>query len=1147
MALEADITPNESPLFDIESINMQELRLTIIGNDELKLQLMKNRSFLLWIHQKLALTYRCLHDSNIFKEEDITAMLELIVILWLLFLVDRLLADLIDSHSLGECVAVLAKTTELILSRKIDSCSSATLPVNTAALKECITYSFFIMLSFENYLSALTKYVSAARLWRFPTELVSSFDKDPNLWYNSCLVAALRLVPFLLDQKGNATEQKAAEDEAAHLLNVVFQSLRNKTDQFWADDHLIDDSNGLKAEKFHGVPLRQILGTDLSFSATAGLLITAAQILNYFENLGEKGASVLSEEYAYKENEFFQSILGLYGPHNSDLINVALLNISRLYLSCLQKEKLSDEMIINTAFEYLFPRINWILENNNESFDNLPKYIRRPIAVLSDLCLTYPEACMRIKNSNVDSSIMANLNELFSCSKGFKFLHNLKLQAGKEKQVVDFTSSNTLSWGYYIAASDTQMDNIADHVLLLSVYTSVMEDCRRRVTDHGTKKSGTLSPNFLCFLVCEVVENYQFLCLQLLLNQVLFRELKASQQSEKARSTWDWLGRNLGQLLFLIQHPIYAHTFYLIRSLSRSVSSVETFFVDCNSIKSTYDYYQFSALKVSSDVTFSSVHNTLAQRYDASSRLDSTGTFLSCILSFIASQKSVGNAVTFFSSAKEGYLVVSERVRKRMYDMATVILGCIANFCLDFGPFRKLILDNDRFLKDLSKLFQRSSRDRSDLVKEERRAAGEKVSLAWHEISYEQLQMQIGIFQIIQNLLYNETEENRRAVWEHIPLTIVFEKSLYGISVAREADPEVHKLLLKLKIIAFAIMRNLTVNSAFFCKYISGIYKKYVSWQDDTLCRIPPSWKDYLLENLLAFDLYVDVERGTLVDRTISYDDEFYIRLLKVPEYHGLFVAINYLEDNCHINISNFRTSDFPSDGMMRYWKRILQIKLLLELERQVCGHNSRERISFSVKLVDAKLAIVWNLINLLFEEGNRHSRVPGDDNDSVTDSGQHRVRINPAGAGSGDQIELDTNSLNEEELEPSMPPKVRAQQLFELGFDEILVDLIYQMSVPWRRYLSSGKNSLLQRFDNINSNDLLDKLKTAYRQILVLGYGASHEQVDMDFKGVDGEGVEFSVMDSIAETTAQAGSPCTETLEDHHPFSDDDIEPWIR
>lgn len=1212
MALEADPI-DEKHRIDFNSLDIAELRYTIIGNDQLKTQLMKHPDFLKWMHLQLTSARNQIINGNEnpklkISVSSVSSMHELIVIMWLIFMAERLPTEDVNVHGLGACVTVLVEIIEYILNSGSEELYNFSIDANPSAfraLEECLTYSFYIILSYENHTNMLNKYVSNETLWKFTMELVSRFDAGGVFFADSCMLAALKLVPYLLDQQETDSGSVSEFNDIGAILKSIIQSLKLKIDTSCSNfyRHALGESPNRKERPLTGPPPKQMLENHLDFSSTTALIVAAAQILNYIEDGPSNGPATLAQVYAYSEKIFFDSLLALYGPNNTELLNVALLNISRIYLSCLAKERSHDEMMVNSTFEYLFPRINWILKSNAGSFEKLPKFIRRPIAVLSDLCLSYPEACIRIKNSNVDTRIMTDLRRLFSNSKGFKYLHDLKLQSGKGKEVVDFTNSasnlnpnfasnsrsnlgsnsnpnlNSGSFdsssssgfpGSYALGVDTQMDSISDHILLLSVYTSSLEDCRRRITDFGGKKNSDSQPNFLCFLVCEIVENYHFLCLQLLLNQALFRNLKKLPENESSRRKWCWLSRNISQLLYLVQHSIYTNIFYLLRSLSRSVSSVETFFVDCNSIKSTYDQFPNGSTKASADKSFQTIFGNMSQRYDASSRLDASGPFLTCLITFLSNQSAIGYAITFFSSAKEAPKTLAERVRKDLYNLTTMVLGCLANFCLDFGPFRKIILEDENFMRDLSKLFNRSLRDKIDHLRDDHLAPGDLDALEWQEISYEQLQAQIGIFQIIQNLLYNETEENRRLIWDHIPLALVFNKSLYGISLPRSRDPELHKLSLRLKVISFAIMRNLTVSSTFFCRCISSVYRKYVLSQLEARYRVPPTWNDYLLDTLLAFDLYLpDVARET-AEGALTRSDEFLLSILKVPEYHSLFVAVAYLEDNRHISIGNFTTEDLPSCGMMRFWKRVLQIHLLPELEKKFCRPEITDRISFSVKLVDVKLAIVWNLINLLFEEGDQRSTVSDNEDQDMGDSafvsveagsgsggrsgGDLRSGLQLGGLsvlGSGSAEFYDSIDVYQDKDIAYMSTKARAQFLFSFGFQDVLFRLIQQLSTPVRKYPNSGKYGLLRRFDNINSNDLLDKLRTAYRQIMVISAEKTHEQIDQEFKGTSGlDAVEDTIMDSIVgHRRRDVDSLEIGQSDNHDPFNSDDeeYEPWIH
>lgn len=1134
MPLQTDQIQTKQLETDFDAIGIQELRFSLIGNSELKLQLRQSLQFLRWLQDQLQTSASRFCGCAEIREIDIVGMHDLVVVLWLVSLVEGKSDVNGNVHALGDCVGILARVVDFTLgsgSGAFDKYLTSLESLLARALKDCITYLLNIMLSFQNYLGQLTKYVSAAQLWSFLSRLVGRLERYGNSGCESCMIASLKLVPLLLEQN-NAVSEILEPDLVETMLFSVFNRLKIKLEHSCSEKFsaLFQTCQAASPEvNLLGSSTKFMLGGNLDLNSITALLVAAAQILNFLENSLDHGINLLSRAYNYKSLLFFDSLLALYGPTNTELLNIALLNVSRIYLSCLAKEKLSDELTITQNFEYLFPRINWILKNNASSNVHLPKYVRRPISVLSDLCLSYPEACLRIKNSNTDIRVLTDLKKLFSSLKGFKYLHNLKIQSEHEKKIVDLVGAQTLISAAYQVSEDTQMEDISSCILLLSVYTSSNEECRRRVTDFGAKVAGSSAPNFLCLLVCEVVENFEFLTLQLFLNVAFFRELQSMPDNEDSLQKWNWFSQNLSCLMYLIQHPIYTNTFYLLRTLSRSVSTVKTFFVDCNSIKSTYEFFSTPTPLNLSEKPNASFYNTIAQKYDASSRLDSCETFLSCLMSFISHHKSLGYALSLFSMADGGSDALWDRIRKELYNLTTGIFGCLANLCLDFGPYRKAILESEKFLKDLSRLFNRSLRDNSVHT-----MAGTQnlAEASLQEISYERIQAQIGVFQIIHNLLYNETETNRKLVWEHIPLSIVFEKSLYGISVPRNQDLELHKLLLKLKLISFGIMRNLTLNSTEFSNSISYHYKQYVLLQDNAHLHIPANWGEYLLESLLAFDLYLDINWSYNIEMALTRDDSFYLQLLNVPEYNDLFVAITYLEDNRHINITDFKASDFPSNELLSFWKRILQVRMLPEFELAV---DAGEKCNFSVKLVDAKLAIVWNLINLLFEEGNRR---------------MHRWPATDGRGGSNSEPQTTHDSAAAE-----MTPRDKAQRLLEFGFRELLADLIYQMSIPYKKYLNTGKFGLLRRFDNINSNDLLDKLKTAYRQIMACGNGILLEQVNMDFNGSHLSETlnDEPSLDAIVEGAGASGSTaCEQPFEDtrsadYEDESDEDIaEPWI-
>ncbi|GEQ68417.1 hypothetical protein JCM33374_g2085 [Metschnikowia sp. JCM 33374] len=803
------------------------------------------------------------------------------------------------------------------------------------------------------------------------------------------------------------------------------------------------------------MPNISLLQNHVDLRMISAMTIAIAQILDFVTDIHILQLAPAEADYLTSD-EFHQCLVMLLYLENNYTLNVAALNLFQFRLSQSRHPTNTQEDSMYPIISKIFPRIIELLNMECRTNTQLPGYLRAPISVLSDICLKYPKFCTQLKHTGVDKKLMNDLSRLIDVNSVFGFLQTAKRTFDKTKRVADFSvlKRNVLgSSDEHCTSQKSQLNLIASHMLLLSVFTSSNEDFRRRITSHLAEDEKSTQPNFLCMAIFEIVENYDFLCTQLLLNYKIFWKLQETPQNESSENLLNWLSENVSVLLALLEHPLQSNGFYLIRSLSRSVSTLRTFFVDCNSIRSSFDMNESSpgTSMSSSDGTNKprSVIANISSRYDRDSSFDEKGNLISCFLKIIGRMASVDQAVIFFASTKIGLPDAQSVTRKAFSEKKVVILATLANFILDFSSFRYKIVNHTRFLRDLATMFKKSIHSKKQCDKKDQK------NKEVHEVAYEQLKVQMGILQVIKNYLYNENEENRRIIWDYIPLSLIFELSLYGTTTRIEAELELHKLRLQQKVIAFEILRNLTAASSYFSESIESLYFQFAT-QEVVNC--PITWGHYLLENLLS----------------VGYT-----------------------------NISTFRGADFPHKPVLDVWKRLLGIKLSKTLETQVCGSNLSEAVTLSNHINEVKLSISWILINLTWKEEDYGFSMSQETNFRLMDI-ISSANFGDASRGSALHDSSIVNENDQEDEEESrdsfntgdssrrmdsdavISSKTRARILYQAGFCQVLESLINDLSLPKPR---SGEEKTLsmERFDSLNSNDLYEKCKTAQSQIVSL------------------------------------------------------------
>lgn len=1085
---------------------ISDLRFALIGNNDLKFRLASDEGYLHWFSKQLLASLESLVAADapsLLLASEVHARILVLRIL-VTFAGSPSLAgpdDNLDVETLRFCVPLLSDLIKYVLEsflpRITDPATdkSNDTPEIADVVDSMVCDSFHVILVLANTLNLALDEVCFDSIMRLLTTLMVVADgplSESSLVMEKTLIAGLEMIPYCLERGPQETTATFAEGLLAVSLTRLYGELVSIGDETEA-------KSGIK------LPV-----SDSNINRLTALVVAAVQLLNYFGDVGRKDVLAIERKF-FTSTAIYKSILVLLRYDGSNLMNVAALNLVRFYYTLLDPQD-SSAISNSLIFEKLFPRIIELLDHDYSSANDqpYPKYIDLPVSILSDLCLLNPEICLHLRNTNVDVKMMNELESLFGQVHLFRQLQALKSSAQNKNKLVDLTvlrkataeleSPESL---ILLLVQMLQLDTISNYLRLLSVFTSSNEEFRRRITSFKSDKTPRTGPNFLCLMIFEIMDDFRFLVAQTIQNYNTFAQLQ--QQLEVDDTFLSWFGSNIGVLFSLLESPIFTNTLYLIRSLSRSVSTLRTFFVDCNSVKSVSDWeshvheYFYS---LDPQKSGESIIDIISAGYDREISFERKGSFITGMLEVLSLLENVHNIMDYFLSLRGDFENQRNTSRKSLHVKKVILLASVANFILDFSSFRSGIINHENFLRDLAVLYMNAieakrAYDCSEL----------KDAIARDNV-YEQLRVQLGVFQVVKNFLYNENEENREFVWDFFPLSLIFEKSLYGIIDKWDEDSEIHKLLLEHKIIAFEIMRNLTAASTYFSEAIKDSYleyskEKHASGQEYA----PKSWNDYLHDNLMCFDLFVDLlgDEETFEKRFFS-DDEFLLTLVKNSDYVRLVLGINYLEDHRYTNISEFHESDFPRSNLLNVWKRILEVKLLDKLEEKICGLSDSERVKLSNLLSEIKVSVNWILINLTYEEDEYGFQMPDKINFGLFDTvSSPQPRYGAAGASSfftPASIVFEESDEEEEEEQQNqthrqatatkeengiLTPHARAKILNKEGFTDVLKALIYEMSTPKYEVAKGNERSPLERFDNLNANDLYEKAKTAHYQIVSL------------------------------------------------------------
>ncbi|CAN3352937.1 hypothetical protein DICA2_A03136 [Diutina catenulata] len=467
---------------------------------------------------------------------------------------------------------------------------------------------------------------------------------------------------------------------------------------------------------------------------------------------------------------------------------------------------------------------------------------------------------------------------------------------------------------------------------------------------------------------------------------------------------------SLGAMLGIVDSPLFTHAYYLIRSLSRSITPLRTFFVECNA------YPSFMG---------------------AADGADGLVTNLLELLKVFETQRPL---LKFFGSPTHAAMVNQ-----------SVVLAVLANFITEFSSFKSLISNSDTFLPSLSVIFAAN--------------AGP---------SYQQTFLQLNVLYVLKNLLFVDTDDNKREVWHYFSLEDIVAKTSYGL--VREnvsQDPEVHAVLVQQKLVSFSILQNLTAGSAFYPVIVEAYDSFYAKLGRAGQRQLPSRWNDYLLASLEAVAVFVDPHLPE-VDET---DVEMWLLENSKP-YVKLVTTITKMESNRYKDTVDTPNAPFPDDAMLAVWLRLLKC--------HVRGHPDDSGTGVE-NVNDVKLSILRLLMNLVSKE----QAYPGA-TAAVTDYNLFETVQRQGDHGSysaSSRFSLPTRALvHSSSPRPAPPPpedrvatpaEERARYLEEFGFLEVVTELIAYFNERER-----GK-----KFSIRNCHDLVERLSQLQHQMEILLY----------------------------------------------------------
>lgn len=846
-------------------------------------------------------------------------------------------------------------------------------------LNKIVSYSIDTLLSLTN---SKTYTINSDNLCVF---VISSLNDDGQL-----LVKVLHLIPLILLSSALTSRNLAT------LLKSLLERLSTICDKIILRHLPNSNLHGIAySEQLPNVELNKEFLAAVNIPLLTQLIIGMSQIFSY-----------LKEHHTIIVDSIPTHVyltLQLLVKNDNKTLSLGSLNLINYHLISI-KDK---DVYLN--YKKLFPRIIAMLDNHLES----EIWLSSPAGILIDICSQYPLICEKIRDTNLDLKIISKIETLYTGSNLLKELNILK-KLSNPRTLVDFTTL----LNHNENGSIIEMSNL---IYLLSIYGSTNDNWRSRIintTQEDSKVNLVLSK-----LVFDLMDNYHFLLQQW---ELVYRLLRSKQALPPD------LGKNLGIIISLMDSPLYMNALYLSRSLSRSLSALRTFFVECNSLKS-----------------FSSRDGAVIET-GGSSGLSTARSSNGLVINFLQILKIFGDfdrILRFFQRVSKTTI----HFKNQMVNKST-LTGILANFIIDFSSFRYSIVSCDNFLQSLAAIYKK---------------ADENIPQS-EESKHQMLLTQLNVMQVIKNYMFNETNENKSEILDFFPLISILENTFYGFEIKEEL--EVFKFIkLQKKLASFDILRNFTAGSPLFAKELVQTYES--SWDFYREYDLPPKWFDYVVATLTNFRIFT-------LQREVPLGTVNLMSMIMNEDYVKLVTSINYIEDHKYITVSTIEREWFPHDNLLSLWIEILE----LDPEDPNDGDISHDKVTLRNNLNEIKLLIIWILINLTWKSSTYGFTINQEVDYSLFEALGERA-----------QKMLDDHAAEEQLADGQMSVIDRAKYLKEFGFPDVLTKLIEQYSeqpvgtIPGlgiAKVSEKKSDVILKRFDIQNSYDLLEKLKTAHNQI---------------------------------------------------------------
>jgi len=386
----------------------------------------------------------------------------------------------------------------------------------------------------------------------------------------------------------------------------------------------------------------------------------------------------------------------------------------------------------------------------------------------------------------------------------------------------------------------------------------------------------------------------------------------------------------------------------------------------------------------------------------------------------------------------------------------SITLGIISNFIREGSSFTYNIVNYDNFFQSLSVIYATNGKFECTELQE-----------------YQYNTIQLNVLQILRNYMGIETNENKKNLFEYIPLTAILEKASFGL-IEEDVSLEIKPLRIQQKLVAMDILRNCTAGSETLCDEIMETYdKKFVNYYPSA----PRKWFDFVIANVTNFELF---------DETGSIDDdEFVLKMLGNDDYVKLVTSINFIENHKYTK-SRITQKEFPPDALLSIWLRFLNLEI-----PEITGDSGsiNARVTVTNNLNEVKLSIIWIIINLTMYTSRYGLTMSSETSYKLFDT----VQLRPDNHESTHKIDIDegdiepiavagtTDATSEEE----MTVKDRAKALQTHGFLQTIDSLIDSYSHEVGNETTHEYGFIPKCFSIQSSYDLLERLRNARDQIV--------------------------------------------------------------